>query len=56
MRREKKERRNKYVFTSSHPSGRLKGSSLILAQEEEDNDELKMDEEIKCAPWQTTRA
>ena len=32
------------------------GDKFILAQEEEDNDELKMDDEIKCAPWHTSRA
>ena len=32
------------------------GDKFILAQEDEDNDELKMDDEIKCAPWHTTRA
>merc|ERR1719290_162382 len=32
------------------------GDKFILAQEEDDNDELKMDDEIKCAPWHTTRA
>ena len=33
------------------------GDKFILAQEDEDNeDNLKMDDEIKCAPWHTTRA
>ena len=32
------------------------GDKFILAQEEEDIDELKMDDEIKCAPWHTSRA
>ena len=32
------------------------GDKFILAQEEEDTDELKMDDEIKCAPWHTSRA
>merc|ERR1719354_807772 len=34
------------------------GDKFILAQEDEDNDnmDLKMDDEIKCAPWNTTRA
>jgi len=32
------------------------GDKFILAQEDDDNDDLKMDDEIKCAPWHTTRA
>merc|ERR1719195_1748759 len=33
------------------------GDKFILAQEDEDNeDNLKMDDEVKCAPWHTTRA
>jgi len=32
------------------------GDKFILAQEDDDNDDLRMDDEIKCAPWHTTRA
>ena len=34
------------------------GDKFILAQDDDDenNIELKMDDEIKCAPWNTTRA
>ena len=33
------------------------GDKFILAQEDDDNeDNLKMDDEVKCAPWHTTRA
>ena len=32
------------------------GDKFILAKENDDNDDLKMDDEIKCAPWHTTRA
>ena len=32
------------------------GDKFIMAQEEDDNEDLKMDDEIKCAPWHTTRA
>ena len=34
------------------------GEKFILAQDEDDNDEsqIKMDDELKVAPWNTTRA
>ena len=34
------------------------GDKFILAQEDDENDniEMKMDDEIKCAPWNTSRA
>ena len=33
------------------------GDKFILAQDDDDNeDNLKMDDEVKCAPWHTTRA
>ena len=34
------------------------GEKFVLAQDEDDNDEsqIKMDDELKVAPWNTTRA
>ena len=45
-----------YSMTTGEQHLKDSGYGDILAQENNDNEDLKMGDEIKCAPWHTTRS